>query len=338
MKISVLGIDLAKSVFQLHGNDAQGKSVLRKKLRRSELRAFVALLPRCVVAMEACSGAQHWAREFRALGHEVRLIAPQFVKPFVKTNKNDSADAEAIADAAIRPNMRFVPIKERWQQDLLAIHRARSLLISHRVATSNALRGFLAEQGLVFATGDGALKKGLQELLSGPEAGVSVQFAEILQALSGQMRSLAEQIEALDQKLEEIARGDERCKRPQKNEGIGPITSTAILGTIGNARDFKNGRQLSAFFGLVPRQSSSGGKQQLLGISKRGDGYIRKLLVHGARSAIRWAGKRDTKRSAWMLEKVRTRGMNKATVALANKNARVVWAILARDEHYRAAA
>jgi transposase len=338
MEISVLAIDLAKSVFQLHGNDANGRCLLRKKLRRSELRPFIALLPPCIVAMEACSGAQYWAREFRSFGHEVRLIAPQFVKPFVKTNKNDSADAEAIAEAAVRPNMRFVPIKERWQQDLLAIHRTRSLLIGHRVAVSNALRGFLAEQGLVFATGDGALKKGLQELLGRSEAAVSVEFAEILQALSGQLRRLAEQIEELDRKLEAVARRDERCKRLQKIEGVGPIISTAILGTIGDAREFKNGRQLSAFWGLVPRQSSSGGKQQLLGISKRGDGYIRKLLIHGARSAVQWAGKKDTQRNRWVLEKVRTRGMNKATVALANKNARVIWAVLAKGEHYRAAA
>jgi len=338
MEISVLAIDLAKSVFQLHGNDAHGRCRLRRKLRRSELRPFIALLPPCIVAMEACSGSQYWAREFRALGHQVRLIAPQFVKPFVKTNKNDSADAEAIAEAAIRPNMRFVPIKERWQQDLLSIHRARDLLIGHRVAVSNALRGFLAEQGLVFAIGDGALKKGLQEVFSRPEPVVSVQFAEILQALFSQLRLLTEQIEELDRKLEGVARTDERCKRLQKIEGVGPIISTAILGTIGDAREFKNGRSLSAFWGLVPRQSSSGGKQQLLGISKRGDGYIRKLLIHGARSAVQWAGKKDTPRNRWVLEKVRTRGMNKATVALANKNARVIWAVLAKGEHYRAAA
>src|SRR5271163_4768091 len=223
MEISVLGIDLAKSVFQLHGNDANGQCLLRKKLRRSELRPFIALLPRCMIAMEACSGAQFWAREFRALGHEVRLIAPQFVKPFVKTNKNDSADAEAIAEAAVRPNMRFVPIKERWQQDLLVLHRARSLLIAHRVALSNALRGFLAEQGLVFPKGDTALKKGIQELLSRQEQATSREFAQILQALCTQMRLLTEQIEELDRKIQRIAKSDERCQRLQQIEGVGPI-------------------------------------------------------------------------------------------------------------------
>lgn len=256
----------------------------------------------------------------------------------MKTNKNDSADAEAIAEAAARPNRRFVPIKERWQQDLLVLHRARELLISHRIALTNALRGFLAEQGLVFAKGDTALKRGIQESLGRQEQAFSTGFTQILQALCTQVRLLNEQIEELDRKIQSIAKSDERCQRLQQIEGVGPVISTAIVGTIGDAREFKNGRQLSAFFGLVPRQSSTGGKQQLLGISKRGDGYIRKLLIHGARAAVQWADKKDTARNRWVLEKVRTRGMNKATVALANKNARVIWAVLAKEQPYRSVA
>lgn len=338
MHISVLGIDLAKTVFQLHGNDASGKCVLKKKLRRSELKLFVATLPTCTIAMEACSGSQYWAREFRANGHKLLLIPPQFVKPFVKTNKTDAADAEAIAEAAVRPNMRFVPVKERWQQDVLVLHRSRSLLIGQRVAISNAIRGFLAEQGHVCARGDTPLRKMFQELLSRQELLFSDLFVQALRGLWDQLTRINEQIDELDKKIQAIGAQDERCKRLQKIEGVGPLTATAIVATIGNGQQFKNGRQFSAFLGLVPRESSSGGKQQLLGISKRGDGYLRSLLIHGARSAIQWAGKRQTKRSRWVLEKVNTRGMNKATVALANRNARVIWALLSRGEEYCVAA
>jgi transposase len=234
--------------------------------------------------------------------------------------------------------MRFVPLKEIWQQDLQSLHRARSLLIGHRIALSNALRGLLHERGHVFPQGDHALRNGWAELFSRSDAPMSGLLSDVLQALWNQMVSLGKQVEDLDLKIKKIALSDPRCKRLQKIEGVGPMTATAIVAAVGDAKAFKNGRQLSAFLGLVPKQCSSGGKQQLLGISKRGDGYLRKLLIHGARSAILVADKRDTRRNRWVIEKVKTRGMNKATVALANRNARVIWAILAKNEEYLAAA
>jgi transposase len=339
MELSVVGIDLAKSVFQLHGNDARGKAVLKKKLRRSELMPFVANLPRCQIAMEACAGSNHWAREFRKLGHEVALIAPQFVKPFVRTNKTDAADAEAIAEAAVRPNMRFVPVKEVWQQELLALHRVRDLLVSQRVQLTNAMRGLLHEHGIVMPQGDSQLQKKwlqIRENLSG--LGLSESFTSLIQGLFEQYRQLSERIELLDGRIEKAGREHESCQRLQKIPGIGPLTATAVVASVGDARAFKSGRQFSAWVGLVPRQHSSGGKQQLLGISKRGDAYLRRLLVHGARAVVQFAPRRveNDYRARWVMQKVESRGKNKAVVALANHNARVIWALLARHEEYRA--
>jgi transposase len=338
MKTTILGIDLAKDVFQLHGNNEQGKVVLSKRLKRKQLRAYVAQLPPCLIAMEACSGAHHWAREFRKMGHQVRLISPQFVKPFVKTNKNDFADAEAIAEAAARPNMRFVPVKELWHQEVQSLHRARSLLVAQKIALTNAIRGFLTEHGYVFGKGDSILGKALAEIVDQNELEFSGMFLGLLQRLWDQFKQLQEEMSRLDQEISKIAKTDERCVRIQKIEGVGPMTATAILAATPDIKAFKNGRQFSAWLGLVPKQWSSGQREQLLGISKRGDGYIRMLLVHGARAAVRTADKRDTRRSRWAIEKVKTRGANKATVAYANHTARIIWALLAKEEEYRAVA
>lgn len=338
MKVSVLGIDLAKSVFQLHGNDSSGKRVLSKRLSRSEFKRFVAQIPPCLIAMEACSGAHHWAREFRKYGHEVRLISPQFVKPFVKSNKNDSADAEAIAEAAMRPNMRFVAIKELCHQELQALHRGRSLLVAQKVALGNALRGFLIEHGYAVAPGDGPLGKALPQMIESNEPGFSGMFLNLLQSLWNQLKLVEQEILSMDRQIKKIAQADERCRRLQKIEGVGPMTATAIIAAVPDPKDFKNGRQFSAWLGLVPKQWSSGNKTQLLGISKRGDGYIRMLLIHGARAALRTAEKRDTRRSRWVLEKAESRGNNKAAVAFANHNARIIWALLAKNQEYQAAA
>jgi transposase len=338
MGITVLGIDLAKSVFQLHGNDERGSCVLSKRLRRSELKAFIAQLPCCLIAMEACSGSHYWAREFKKLGHEVRLISPQFVKPFVKTNKNDLADAEAIAEAAVRPNMRFVPIKELWHQELQALHRGRSLLVAQKTALGNAIRGFLLEHGIAPTLGDAALNRTLAELSDRGVSEFSAMFLDLLARLHQQLKRVQQEITELDRQIKVIAGSDERAKRIQKIEGVGPMTATAILAAVPDARAFRNARQFSAWLGLVPRQRSSGSREQLLGISKRGDGYIRTLLIHGARAAVRFADKRDTRRSRWVLEKVKARGMNKATVAFANHNARIIWALLTSEQEYRAAA
>jgi transposase len=332
--INVLAIDLAKDIFQVHCNDETGKAVLRKKLRRSEVLAFVANTPRCLVAMEACGSANHWAREFKKMGHEVVLIAPQFVKPFVKTNKNDAADAEAIAEAATRPNMRFVPVKEIWQQELQAIHRARSLMVSQRVAMANALRAFLNEQGLVCASGEKPIYALAGEVLS-EETKFSGIFRDLLIRMMASIQGLQKEIDHLEKQIKRFADTDERCKRIQEINGVGPITACAIVAAVGNPKNFKNGRHFSAFLGLVPKQNSSGGKEKLLGISKRGDGYLRSLLIHGARAVLQFSAKREDYRSKWVTKKALERGHNKATVALANRNARVIWALLAKNETYK---
>lgn len=334
MKVTILAIDLAKDVFQLHGNDESGHCVLKRRLRRSELLEFMTNIPLCTVAMEACSTSNYWGREFRRLGHEVRLISPQFVKPFVKTNKNDSADAEAIAEAAVRPSMRFVPVKELWQQELQALHRARSLLVQQRVALTNALRGFLREMGFVCASGDKSLNELISSLLADEEKFSGV-FRDLLIRLSDAVAMTQDQVSALEVQLKAIAKKDVSCVRIQKIPGVGPITATALIAAIGDAKNFKNGRNLSAWLGLVPKQRSSGNKDQLLGISIRGDGYLRSLLIHGARAVIQFAEGKEDLRSKWALRKVNERGKNKAVVALANRNARVIWALLARNQEYR---
>lgn len=334
MDISLLAIDLAKDVFQLHGNNASGKCVLKKRLRRSELLPFVANLPACRIVTEACSSSNYWAREFRKLGHEVFMISPQFVKPFVKTNKNDSADAEAIAEAAARPNMRFVPIKEIWQQELQALHRARSLLVAQRVALTNALRGFLREHGEVCRSGEKALFELVNHLLD-DELAFSGVYRDLLIRLLTTIQVIQDQINILERQIKKFADTDERCKRIQQINGVGPMIACAMIAAMGDPKNFKNGRHFSAWLGLVPKQHSSGNKEQLLGISKRGDAYLRSLLIHGARAALRFAEKHDDYRSKWALKKSEERGYNKAVVALANRNARVIWAMLSKNEDYK---
>ena len=334
MEITLLGIDLAKTVFQLHGNDRHGRCVLRKKLRRPELYEFITKLPPCIIGMEACSGAHYWGRRFEEAGHSVRLISPQFVKPFVKANKNDANDAEAIAEAVARPSMRFVPIKAPWQLEIQAIHRARSLLVCQRVALGNAIRGFLGEQGIALPQGKAQLQKWFSEELMHNES-LSESFKDMLCQLWEEYQSLQQKEAVLLAKIEKIAKSDERIQRLQKIEGVGPLIATAAVAAIGDPKHFKNGRQFSAWLGLVPRQNSSGGKQVLSGISKRGDRYLRSLMVHGGRSVINAAKRGNAHRSGWILEKERTRGANKTAVAIANHNARVIWALLAKGESYR---
>ncbi len=336
MKIKLLAIDLAKSVFQLHGCDEIGRCVLKRKLRRAHLIEFVATLPICRIATEACASSNYWAREFRKIGHEVVLISLQFVKPFVKTNKNDSADAEAIAEAAVRPNMKFVPIKEVWQQELQALHRGRSLMLAQRVAFANALRGLLSEHGYVCRSGEKALHNQVSEILS-DEHLFSGAFRDLLIRMQSQIRILQEQINDLDRQIKKIADESEKCQRIQKIQGVGPLSATAILAAVGDPKNFKNGRHFSAWLGLVPKQHSSGGKDRLLGISKRGDSYIRSLLIHGARAALQFAHRRKDKQSCWAVQKAITRGTNKAVVALANRNARIIWALLSNNATYQPA-
>lgn len=338
MNITTLGIDLAKNIFQLHGADSRGKAVLKKTLTRNKLPEFIANLPRCRIVMEACSGANYWARKFKEHGHEVKLISPQFVKPFVKGNKNDRNDSEAIVEAASRPTMRYVSPKTVEQQDMQGLLRLREGCIEMRTKISNQLRGLLAEYGIAIPQGESHLRKALPKFFDrNTNNELTIVFKEMIEMQYNLLLKINEQIEQFEKRIKIIAKTNEACQRVQAIEGIGPITAVALLATIGDPNDFKNGRHFAAFLGLVPRQSSSGGKQRLLGISKHGDNYLRQLLIHGARSAVLYAGRKVNARSQWINEIKIRRGTNRTSVAVANKNARIVLALLKSKETYRPA-
>lgn len=333
--IRVIGIDLAKSVFHLHGVDSEGHVVMRKKLSRSKLLEFMANLPASLVGMEACGGAHDWARRLMAMGHDVRLISPQFVKPYVKSNKNDSADAEAICEAVQRPGMRFVPIKSISQQDIQSLHRARSLAVSHRTAQVNQIRGLLHEYGIVSARSVAALRKSVPEILEDAENALTPLFRELLYGLWEEMKRLDRRIQAYDAQIKRLSEQSDICRRLMTIPGIGPMTATAMEAAASDGKAFKSGREMAAWLGLVPRQHSTGGKPRLLGISKRGDTYLRMLVIHGARSALRWTDKKPDARSRWASEVKERRGQNVAAVALANKMVRTAWVLMRRNETYR---
>jgi len=335
MKIRILGIDLAKNVFSVHGVDGRGKTVLHRELRRRQLLPFMRQLQPCLVGMEACGGAHYWAREMAKLGHEVRLMSPQFVRPYVKSNKNDARDAEAICEAVGRPSMRFVAIKSQSQQDMMALHRVRSLLIRERTALMNEMRGLLAECGVITALGASALRRLIATIMAEPDDRVSGLLREILSEMNERLRLFEERLKHYDVRIAELARTDKRAGRLMAVQGVGPLTATALIAAVGDARQFRSGRELSAWLGLVPRQYSSGERVMLLGISKRGDRYLRTLLIHGARTTLRHAGRKRDSRSRWVVRLRERRGPNIAAVALANKNARVLWALLTRGEEYR---
>jgi len=341
MKITTVGFDLAKNVFQVHGADAHGKAVLRKQLKRKDVRAFFAQLPPCKVGMEACGSAHYWARELQQCGHEVRLIAPQFVKPYVKANKNDAADAAAICEAVSRPDMRFVSVKTPEAQSLLAVHRARQGLVKQRTAQANQIRGLLAEFGIVVGQGLSSLVRRLPEILEDADNGLPGQMRQLLARLSAHLRQLELQVVELDHEIQRWHRTDAASQRLAAIPGVGPLTATALVASFGNARVFHNGRQFAAALGLVPRQHSSGGKPILLGISKRGDVYLRTLLIHGARAVLAKLAA-QTRPDPWLTRLCARRHPNIAAVALANKNARIAWALLAHGRifvpDYRSAA
>ena len=336
-ELKVLGIDLAKQSFQLHGVEEHGHVVLRKKLSRSQLRAFVANLPPCLIGLEACGGAHYWVRELTKLGHAVRMIAPQFVKPYVKSNKNDAVDAEAICEAVQRPSMRFVPSKSIEQQDMQSLHRIRSQLVVRRTAQANQVRGLLLEYGLIIPVGINHVRKVLPSILEDADNALSGLFRELLNELYEELVHLDKRIQTLEQKLMTLSVNNEDCKRLLTIPGIGLLTATALIAAIADISVFKNGRELAAWLGLVPKQHSTGGKQTLLGISKRGDSYLRTLLIHGGRSVVRVAHKHQDKRNRWIGDIKQRRGENISNVAVANKNARIVWALLTRKENYKAA-
>jgi transposase len=333
--IKVVGIDLAKSSFQLHGIDADGCKVLNKRLGRSKLKEFMVNLPPCLVAMEACGSAHYWGRLFQSHGHQVKLIAPQFVKPFLKSNKNDALDAEAITEAVQRPNMRFVAIKERAQQDIQAIHRMRSMAVGRRNAQIQQIRGLLLEFGIAIPKGKYCLEREIPSILEDADNGLSNLFREELADLYAELKRQDQRVLHYDQRIEEFVQKDERAQRLLTIPGIGPIGATALLAAIGDVNMFKNGRELAAWLGLVPRQSSTGGKNTLLGISKRGDAYIRTTLIHGARAALQRIEQKNDRVSQWATALKKRCHANVLSVAMANKMARTAYALLKHDENYK---
>ena len=337
-EITTVGLDLAKNVLHLIGCDAHGKEVKRKMLKRGQVMAYFANLPPCLIGMEACASAHFWARRFEELGHEVRLIAPQHVKAYVRGNKNDYNDARAIAEAARRPDIRFVAVKTVEQQDVQALHRLREARVGERTALCNQVRGLLAEYGIVLAKGVGAIRKRLPELLEDAENGLSDFFRRLLADCYQQLKELDAHIDFYTQVLKEQARDNEAIQRLQTIPGFGPIVASVFHAFVGNGQAFSKGRDVAAALGLVPKQHSSGGKTVLLGISKRGDRYLRSLLVHGARAVVRLAQNKDDRLSHWIKRLKATRGANKAAVALANKMARIGWAILRQNSVYQLSA
>jgi transposase len=336
MEVTTVGMDLAKTVFAVCGADASGRIVLRQQLRRNQVLNFFRRLPPCVVGMEACGGAHWWARQLGELGHTVRLLNPRAVAPYRSGAKNDGNDAAAVCEAASRPQLRTIAVKSIAQQDLLAVHRVRHLLVRQATAFSNQVRALLHERGIAVRPGAKALKQALATLpLDNPD--LSGEVGALLLEVGGWWRATQERIQQLEQRLERKCRADERGQRLREMSGVGPITATAALALVGNGSEFHSGRHLSAWLGLVPGQHSSGGKTVLLGITKHGNRYLRTLLIHGARSALRTCTRRSDPHSRWMQQLLKRRGPNVAAVAIANKQARIMWALLRHGDRYLSA-
>ena len=327
MTITTIGLDLAKNVFQVHGVDQRGATVLRKQLKRNQVAAFFAKLQPCLIGVEACGGAHFWANKLTTLGHRVKMMAPQFVKPYVKTNKNDSLDAEAICEAVTRPNMRFVPVKKPEQQSVLSLHTARESFVHARSAQANQIRGLLMEFGLVVPQGIRHVYARVPDLIEDASNELPGRFRLLIQRLLDHLKELDRHVGELEREIEQWHRSSD-VKRLETIPGIGPITASALVASAGDPRNFKNARQFAAWIGLVPHQNSSGGKTQLLGISKRGNVYLRTLLIHGGRAMVQLARTRADRATTWLGKLVSRRHHNVAAVAMANKNARLAWALL----------
>jgi transposase len=338
MQVSRIGLDIAKNVFQVHGVDAHDKVVVRKQLSRSKVLSFFAQLPTCRIGMEACGSAHYWGRELQKLGHDARLMAVQLIKPYRTKQKNDRNDAEAICEAVSRPQMRFVPIKTVEQQAVLTVHRARELLVSERTAVANQIRGLLLEYGIAIAQGLQRLRRELPAVLSAEDDRLPTLARSVVTELQARVQELDERIGGHDRQIAQVARQTEAAKRLMRVEGVGPITATAMVATVGDATAFQHGRQFAAWLGLVPKQFSTGGKPVLGRITKRGNVYLRTLLIHGARAVLQNTAKRTDAKSVWVEELRQRRGDNIAAVALAAKHARIVWALLARGQDYQLAA
>jgi transposase len=337
MKINRVALDLAKSVIQVHAVDRSGAAMVRKALKRAQLLPFMRDLPPCEVGMEACASAHDWGRKLQAMGHTVHLLPAQYVKPFVIGQKNDANDAAAICAAMAHPGIPRVTVKTIAQQDMQALHRIRAMKMKQRTAIINQTRGLLAEYGIVITKSPAALRKAIPGLLEDADNGLSFDFRLLLDALYDDLCALEIRIAELTRLIERQVRASPEARRLLEIPGIGPLTASAMITTIGDARQFRNGRQMAAFLGLVPRQHSSGGKHKRLGIHKRGDSYLRGLLVHGARSVLRTATDKPDDRSRWLMTVATRRHANIATVAQANKTVRIAWAMLTREQRYRAA-
>jgi transposase len=333
-QVSVVGLDLAKSVFQVHGVNAQGEVVLRRRLTRGQLLKLFEKLPSCLIGMEACASAHHWARELAGLGHEVKLMPAQYVKPYVKRGKNDAADAEAICEAVTRPTMRFVGVKSPDQQATMMLHRVRKILTRQRTQISNALRAHMAEFGIAAAVGRGGLDRLIAVIADQDDARLPDEARACLAVLCTQLEMVKDQILDNDRRILADARKTEAGRRLMKIPGIGPLLASAIVACVPDPATFSNGRSLSAWIGLTPRQNSSGGKERLGSITKAGNTYLRELLVVGAMAVVRRAMQGSAKRP-WMTQLLARKKPKVAAVALANKNARIIWAMMATGEPYR---
>jgi transposase len=329
---SVIGVDIAKRVFQLHTVDERTGEIRRWSLSRSKLLEFFGNLPATIVAMEACGSSHHWARRFTAMGHDARLIATKFVRPFVKTNKTDAADAEAIWEAAQRPGMRFVPIKSEQQQGIMALHNMRDLLVKTRTAQMHQIRAVFYEFGIDLPRGRHWGLKALPTAFVEAEKRISAMVLESLHRQLDLIHELTGRIETIERQLECYERSDERCRRLRAIPGVGPLTATAIVASVGDAREFRSAREFAAWIGVVPRQSGTGGRVRLLGISKRGSPYLRAMIIHCARAVAA----RQKVHAPWLTKLLQTKHWNVAVVAQANKIARVIWALLAHQREYRA--
>lgn len=334
-EITTIGLDIAKSVFQVHGIDASGAVIVRRQLRRSQVLPFFRKLPGCVIGIEACATSHHWARELEKVGHEVRLMPARYVKPYVKRNKNDAADAEAICEAVTRPTMRFVAVKTCEQQSVLMLHRTRQLFVRQRTTLINAIRAHMAEFGIVAGIGRNGVDKLLELITRGEDDRIPPAAHECLMALAAQLVLVKRQILEADRRVLAWHRTSKTSKRLEAIPGVGPLIATALVASIPDPSVFRSGRDLSAWIGLVPKQNSTGGKERLGSISKAGNRYLRSLLVVGALSVIRRAKQLGYTRHPWLIRLMERRSVKIAAIALANKIARIAWAMMARNESYR---
>jgi len=332
--VTTIGLDLAKSVFQVHGVDADGAAVLRQRLTRGRMLKFFAKLPRCLVGIEACASSHYWARELIALGHDVKLMPAQYVKPYVKRGKNDAADAEAICEAVTRPTMRFVGIKSPEQQSAMMLHRVRLILSRQRTQLSNALRAHLAEFGVVAPIGRNGMDQLVSIIADTADDRVPTDARICLTMLVAQLHIVKQQILENDRRIMASARETELGRRLMEIPGVGPLLASAIVATVPDPAIFRSGRNLAAWIGLVPRQNSSGGKELLGSITKAGHRYLRQMLIVGAMAVVRYAERNGTKRP-WLVQLLARRKAKVAAVALANRNARMIWAMMASGERYR---